>query len=186
MYRNENVKKYLDDLAAKLPAPGGGSAAAMSGALGCALISMVCNFTLGKEKYRNVQAELEHVIDQSERLREELLELVDLDVEAYNSKDLNRCLDVPTRIAECCVEAMHLCPALAKKGNPNLASDVWCAALLLESGFLSAFVNVRINLKFLKDKQKKKKIRDNFKPLKKGVTEARKRVEKDVCKIIGR
>ena len=186
MYREKTLKQYLDDLAAKLPAPGGGSASAMNGALGAALISMVCNFTLGKEKYRSVQAELEHIINQSEQLREELLELVDLDVEAYNSKDIDRCLNVPKRICECCLEAMHLCPVLAKKGNPNLASDVWCAAILLESGFSSAYVNVLINLDSMEDKSKKDKIISNFKPLLKDIAEERKRVEKDVRKIIGR
>jgi len=186
MYKNKSIKKYLDDLAAKLPAPGGGSAAALAGALGAALMSMVCNFTLGKEKYKDVQADLERIIAQTEQLREELLELVDLDVEAYNSKDINRCLDVPKRVCECCLEAMHLCSALAKKGNPNLASDVLCAAILLESGFSSAYVNVLINLKFLKDKQRKDKILTNFKPLLKEISKKRKRVEKDVRKIIGR
>jgi len=186
MYRDQNLKKYLDDLAAKLPAPGGGSAAALTGALGCALISMVCNFTIGKEKYKDVQADIGKILAQSEQLREELLELVDLDVEAYNSKDINRCLDVPERICECCIEAIHLCHILAEKGNPNLASDVWCAAILLESGFSSAYVNVLINLKLLKDKPKKDKIITNFKPLLREISKARKRVEKDVRKIIGR
>ncbi|MCM8780190.1 MAG: cyclodeaminase/cyclohydrolase family protein, partial [Candidatus Omnitrophica bacterium] len=107
-------------------------------------------------------------------------------VEAYNRKDINRCLDVPKRICECCLEAMHLCPTLTKKGNPNLASDVWCAAILLEAGFFSAYVNVLVNLKAMKDKFKKNKMLTDFKPLLKDMVEERKRVEKDARKIIGR
>ncbi|MCM8762946.1 MAG: cyclodeaminase/cyclohydrolase family protein [Candidatus Omnitrophica bacterium] len=186
MYSNSFLKKYLDDLAAKLPAPGGGSAAALVGALGCALVSMVCNFTLGKEKYKDVQEDIKEIFQQSEQLREELLELIDLDVEAYKSKDINRCLDIPKRICECCLEAIHLCPGLAKKGNSNLVSDVWCAVILLEAGFFSAYVNVLINLKFLKDKEKKDKIFSNFKPLLKEVSRIKKQVAKDARKIIGR
>ncbi|MDD5045064.1 MAG: cyclodeaminase/cyclohydrolase family protein [Candidatus Omnitrophica bacterium] len=186
MYKNKSLKKYTDDLAARLPAPGGGSAAALSGALGCALISMVCNFTIGKEKYKIFQADIKKILKISEKLRKNLLTLVDLDVAAYKSKNINKSLAVPLRVAEDCLKAMRLCPALVKKSNRYLITDVSCAVVLLEAGWSSAYANVLINLKYLKDRKKRDRILTIFNPAKKEVNSIRKRVEKDVCKIIGR
>jgi formiminotetrahydrofolate cyclodeaminase len=152
MYRNKSLKKYLDDLAARLPAPGGGSAAALAAGLGVALIGMVINFTLGKPKYARYQAELSRMLSKSERIRKRFMELVDLDVVAFKSKDINRALGVPLEISRLCFQTIRLCPALVKKGNVNLISDVAVAAILLEAGFASALFNVRINLKYLKNK----------------------------------
>jgi formiminotetrahydrofolate cyclodeaminase len=152
MYRNKSLKKYLDDLAAKMPAPGGGSGAALVAGLGSALIGMVINFTLGKPKYVKYQRELTKMLSVSERTRKRFLELVDLDVAAFKSKDINRALNVPLEISRLCFEAMKLCPPLVKKGNRNLISDVAVAAILLESGFSSALFNVSINLKYLDNK----------------------------------
>ena len=87
-YKDESLKKYLDDLAARLPAPGGGSAAAFNAAIGAALISMVVNFTLGKPRYAEYENELKKMLEKSERLREEFLNLADLDVTAYKSKNI--------------------------------------------------------------------------------------------------
>jgi formiminotetrahydrofolate cyclodeaminase len=63
MYKNSSLKRYLDDLAAKLPAPGGGSAAALTASLGASLISMVVNFTLGKPRYAQYEKELKETLE---------------------------------------------------------------------------------------------------------------------------
>jgi len=151
MYAQGSLKKYLDDLAAKLPAPGGGSAAALNASLGAALLSMVLNFTIGKQKYAQYEEELTSILQKSEKLRVEALRLVDLDVEAYRSKDVRRALDVPLGLCRLSHEAIGLCPVLITKGNVNLISDVAVAAILLESAFSSAYFNVIINLKMLQD-----------------------------------
>ena len=83
MYREETLQKYLDDAAAKLPAPGGGSVSALAGALGAAMASMVGNFTVGKDAYKEVEEEVKGLLSQSEKLRRELTALVDADVAAY-------------------------------------------------------------------------------------------------------
>ena len=153
MYYNKSLKKYLDDLSARLPAPGGGSAAALDAALGAALISMVVNFTLGKSKYAKYENELKVILEKSERLRRKFLHLVDLDVAAYKSKNLRNALDVPFMICRFCFEGIKLCPPLIKKGNLNLISDVVVAAILLESAFASAYYNVAVNFKSLGDKK---------------------------------
>ena len=119
MYRDSSLKLYLDDLAAKLPAPGGGSAAALTAALGQALVSMVINFTLGKVKYAQFEKDLTIELEKSEKLRREFLDLVDRDVEAYNSKDPRKALDIPVMVARLCFEGIKAIPDLIKKVNSS-------------------------------------------------------------------
>jgi formiminotetrahydrofolate cyclodeaminase len=183
-YRLKSLKEYLDDLAAKLSAPGGGSAAALSAAMGVSLISMVVNFTLGKPKYAKYEDELKKILSKSERLREEFLNLVDLDVTAYQSKNLRDALNVPLMVCRLCFEGIKLCPALIKKGNVNLISDVAVAAVLLESAFVSAYFNVLINLKMLADKQLTKAINKELMQKEKLIKRIRLQTEAKVGKII--
>lgn len=184
MYKNETLKKYLDDLAAKLPAPGGGSAAALNAALGVSLISMVVNFTLGKLKYAAYEKELKGIIEKSEGLRKEFLDLVDLDVAAYKSKNLRDALNVPFMLARLCFEAIKLCPPLIVKGNRNLISDLAVAAVMLESAFVSAYFNVAINLKLLQDKKLTADIKKELNQKAKRVWKIRMITEDKVGKII--
>ena len=183
-YKEETLKKYLDDLAARLPAPGGGSAAALTAAMGAALISMVVNFTLGKPKYAEYENELKEILAKSEKLREEFLNLVDLDVAAYQSKDMRNALDVPFMVCRLCLEGIKLCPQLIKKGNVNLISDVAVAAVLLESAFASAYFNVEINLKSLNDKKLTRSIRKELAQKGKAILKTRAKTEDSIGKII--
>jgi formiminotetrahydrofolate cyclodeaminase len=184
MYKDTALKQYLDDLAAKLPAPGGGSAAALSAALGASLISMVVNFTLGKPKYTQYEKELQEILEKSEKLRAEFLNLVDLDVTAYQSKNIRDALNVPFMVARLCFEAADLCPPLVKKGNVNLISDVAVAAVLLEGAFASALFNVEINLKMLNDPKVAKEIRKELKNKEKAIKKIRISTEEKVGEII--
>ena len=151
-YKNQSLAKYLNDLSAKLPAPGGGSAAALNAAMAAGLISMVINFTLGKPKYAQYQDELKLILEKSEKLRHEFLNLVDLDVAAYSSKNMRDALNVPLMVARLSCEGAKLVLPLVKKGNVNLISDVAVASILFESAFASAKFNVDINLKSIADK----------------------------------
>ncbi|MCX5712284.1 MAG: cyclodeaminase/cyclohydrolase family protein, partial [Candidatus Omnitrophica bacterium] len=112
MYADSSLKIYLDDLAAKKSAPGGGSAAALNAALGAALISMVANFTIGKSKYAKYEKEVKDILEKSEKLRTEFLGLVDLDVRAYESKDPRKAMEIPFMLCRLCFEAVKLCPPL--------------------------------------------------------------------------
>ena len=183
-YKNNTLAKYLDDLAAKLPAPGGGSAAALNGALGASLISMVVNFTLGKPKYAKYENDLKVALEKSERLRKELLDLVDLDVVAYKSNNLRDALGIPFMVARLCFEGIKLCPGLIVKGNKNLISDVAVAAVFLESAFAAAYFNVEINLKSLGDKNLARKIRKELTGKEKMIKKIRLQTEEKVGKII--
>lgn len=165
-YKSKSLKEYLDDLAAKKPAPGGGSAAALTGALSCALLTMVCNFTLGKDKYKDIEPNIENILKQTESLRRRFLELVDLDVEAYykvynsrkgNSKiyqrNLIKATTVPLEMCKLSVCAFKFYPFLAKRANKYLVSDCIVAKELLKSCFKSAETNVIINLLQIEDRK---------------------------------
>jgi formiminotetrahydrofolate cyclodeaminase len=170
------TKTFLDELASSAPAPGGGSVAALSGALGAGLISMVCNLTLGKPKYAAVQDDISAILKKSEDLRKKLTDLLEEDVAAYTvlsqtmkmprdtdeqktvrTKAMDTALktatEVPMRVAEACVAVMALCPSAAEKGNTNAVSDVGVGILMAEAGLRSAALNVLINLGFIKDER---------------------------------
>jgi len=184
MYKDESLKKYLDDLSAKLAAPGGGSAAALNAAMAASLIGMVVNFTLGKPKYARYEKELRGVLEKSEKLRTGFLDLVDRDVLAYRSKNIRDALDVPFMVCRLCFEGAKLCPALIKKGNINLISDVAVAAVFLESAFAAAYYNVEINLKSLGDKNLAKAVRKELSHKYSLIKKIRMETEAGVGKII--
>ena len=161
-------------LASSAPAPGGGSVAALSGATGAALVSMVCNLTLGKKRYADVQADIQALLEQSEALRHELTDLLQADVEAFTGvsqaykmprstpeekaarsaaiqEALKGATMPPIKVAEACVKVMALCTPVAEKGNRQAVSDAGVAALMAEAGLRSAALNVLINLNAIKD-----------------------------------
>jgi formiminotetrahydrofolate cyclodeaminase len=168
------VSQFLTELASSAPAPGGGSVAALSGALGAALVSMVCNLTVGKKKYADVEKDIKALLENSERLRHKLADLLQADVQAYTAvsqamkmpratdeekvarakvmqQALKKATDVPLQIAEACVEVIALCQPAAEKGNKNAVSDAGVAILLAEAGLRSAALNILINLGWIED-----------------------------------
>jgi len=185
-YKDESIKKYLGDLAARLPAPGGGSAAALTAGLGASLISMVVNFSIGKPKYVKSDKELKSILEKSEKLRGEFLRLMDLDAVAYQSKKIRDALNVPFMVCRLCFEGMKLCAPLVTHGNVNLISDVAIAAILLESGFASAYLNVEVNLQLLGDKKLTQAINKELAQKEKSVRKTRQETEESVGKIIRR
>ncbi len=167
MYINRPLKDYLDDLAAKKAAPGGGSAAALTAATGTSLISMVANFTIGKSGYKDSEDKVADIMLSAGKHDSELRNLIDADVEAYNklsdaikkrASDEARmdelyksALEAPFLVCEITSKCMKLCRDLAECGNKNLITDTAIAALLFEAAFFSAKFNVYINLKYIKD-----------------------------------
>src|SRR5690349_18250558 len=83
MYIDETLQSYLDDLASAQPTPGGGSTAALTGAMGAALASMVCRITIGKESYAGVQQEMKGLLGKTEYLRNRFQQLLQEDIEVY-------------------------------------------------------------------------------------------------------
>lgn len=183
-YKNESLEKYLHDLAAKMPAPGGGSAAALTSAMAAALLCMVINFTIGKPRFAKHENALKTILERAEKLRMEFLRLVDLDVIAYKSKDLRSALDIPFMTARLSFEGIKLCHPLLKKSNLNLITDVGVAAVLFEAGFASARFNVEINLKILGDEKLSEEISRELDKKQKWIKKIRSETEDKVGKII--
>ena len=175
MAGNETIQGFLDGLASSAPTPGGGGAAAIHGAMGAALLSMVCNLTIGKKKYVEVEAELREVLAKSEALRAELTGMIADDVEAFDAvmgayglpKDtdeqkatraekiqsaLKTATDVPLACCRVCREVIDLAAIAADKGNLNVISDAGVAVLSAYAGLRSAALNVYVNAKGIDDR----------------------------------
>ncbi len=167
---------FLDVLASSEPAPGGGAVAALSGALACSMISMVCNLTIGKKKYANVQNEVEEILHKSEELRHNFKELVEQDAEAFNdvmgamkmSKNtdegkvlreealqhaLQKATFVPLRTMEHAGEAIKLAHRIAQIGNKNVISDAGVAGIMAESAMSAGWMNVVVNINSVEDQE---------------------------------
>jgi methenyltetrahydrofolate cyclohydrolase len=174
MLASRTVQGFLTELASSSPAPGGGSASALAGALGCALTAMVCQLTLGKKKYEAVQGEMQELFTSATNIQQELVALMEKDTEAFNTvmqsfsmpKDTDEqkerrskaiqsatteATQVPLRVMELCDDALSLTSVVAEKGNVNSISDAGVGALLLQAGCQGAALNVLINLATLKD-----------------------------------
>lgn len=172
------VREFLSALASDAPAPGGGSAAALAGALAAALTAMVANLTRGKEKFAGVEAKMSALADQAAELRDGLAQLVEEDTAAFNRvmaalrqpKDtpeakaareaaiqaaLAAAAEVPLRTAEAAVSVLGLAQEAATYGNPAAASDAGVAALLARAAVEGAALNVDINLASLKDPERR-------------------------------
>jgi glutamate formiminotransferase/formiminotetrahydrofolate cyclodeaminase len=184
MYKNGSLKKYLDDLAAKSCVPGGGSAAALNAALAAALVSMVANFTLGKPRYSRFEPEIRKILSGSEKLRREFLDLVDLDVKVYKSRNMRDALAVPFMTARLCFEGMKLCVPLVTKGNLNLVSDVGVAVVMFEASFSAACFSVDINLKSIGDKALARSVRNELDRKSAALKKLRSQTEVNIGKII--
>ncbi len=174
MYVDMPMRHFLDKLSSKSPEPGGGSAAALVGSEAAALVGMVCYLTLGKEKYADVQAEIEGIKDESERLRADLMRLLQEDTEAFAAagaayklpKDtdeqkafrdvkiqegLKAATETPFSIGLRSLEVARLCVAAGEKGNKGAVSDAGVAAVFADAAVQAAAMNVRINLVSIKD-----------------------------------
>ncbi len=174
MYIDQPLRFFMDKLASKSPEPGGGSVAALTGALGAALVSMVSNLTLGKEKYLSVQPQIEVLLKESEKLREEMQGLIQKDTEAYGAlsavykmpkstdgekaaraakmqEALKKACQVPFEIGLKSLEVAKLAERAADIGNVAAVSDAGVAVLLAQACAQSAALNVKINVNSIKD-----------------------------------
>lgn len=174
MYCSEPLQVYLDDASSNKPAPGGGSVSACVGALGAALVGMVCNLTRGREKFADVEAEIVALVEASEAARDRLEQLLQEDTTAYNGvivaykmpketadeqaarsqaiqDGLIIAADVPLEICRVAVEVCRLSKVAAGIGNPQAVTDAGIGAVLGEAAVVGAALNVRINLGSIKD-----------------------------------
>lgn len=162
---------FILDLASSAPVPGGGGAAALTGAIGTALCSMVGNLTSGRKKYAAYEDDIRLVLTKAQSLQEQLLTLVEKDAACF--EPLSRAYSIPkddparaqtletatiaaceapAEIMECCCKAIELLEEMLEKGSVMLVSDVGCGALCCAAALESAGLNVFINTKTLLDR----------------------------------
>ncbi len=174
MLQDLKVSAFLDELASSSPAPGGGSVAALAGAMAAALVSMVCNLTVGNDKYKDAEAIMRQTVVQAEQLRTQLTALMEQDTNAYSAviasyrlpKDtdeqktvrsaaiqaaLKQAVEVPLAIAEAAAPLHALAQTAQQHGNPNAASDAYVAQILADTAIKAALANADINLPSIKD-----------------------------------
>ncbi len=174
--KDKSVEIFLAELASRQATPGGGSAAAVMGAQGAALVSMVCNLTIGKPKYAEVDAEMRALLAEADALRETLVGMIKADVDVFDKLMacyalpkagddekafrtaqiqlvLREATDVPLACAKACARAVALSRVAAEKGSLAVISDAGVAVMAAYSGLKSAALNVRINAASLKDRE---------------------------------
>jgi formiminotetrahydrofolate cyclodeaminase len=175
MITEDSIEKFLDDLAGSAPTPGGGSAAAVMGAMGAALVAMVCNVTLGKKGYEAVEAEMSAVRDEADIVRRRLTASVAEDVAAFDSlmaayklpkatdddkirraaaiqAALRRATETPLDCARAATQVIKLARRASEQGYAAVISDGGVGVLAGYTALRSAALNVYINAPSLKDR----------------------------------
>ena len=169
------TQRFLDELASGNATPGGGSAAAVMGAMGAALVSMVANLTIGKKGYEAVEPQMRQLLAESEALRAKLAAMVAEDVAAFDSlmagyklpkatdaekaarsaaiqQGLKAATEAPLACARACAEGVRLAARAVEHGNLNVISDVGVGVLASWAALRSAALNVHINAPQIKDR----------------------------------
>ncbi len=177
------VSQFVDVLASDAPAPGGGSAAALDGALGIALTNMVAELTIGKTKYQEFEPLAIEIKAKATALKNDFIIAIDKDTEAFNNisavfgmpKDTDQqkaerkaamqaalkiCTESPYQIMELCLSALQLTKEAIGKTNTSASSDLGVAALNLKAAVQGAWLNVLINIGGINDQEFVKKYQD--------------------------
>lgn len=171
---NLTLEQFLQELSSGTPTPGGGSTAALVGALGCALVEMTNNLTVGKEAYQDVEQEMQEGLDLAGQLRTNCACLIDDDIQAFKQlmasyrlpketerekltreeqiqSTLLKAAETPLEIARRSLEILKLALVSAEKGNKNVISDAVSGALLAYAALQIGVLNVKANVDLLKD-----------------------------------
>ncbi len=205
---SKKIGSFVDIVSSDSPAPGGGSVAALAGALGSALAAMDVNLTVGKKGYEGFYEELSALGLKAQKLKKALLELVDEDTAAFNAvmdamrlpksteaekrtRDVaietanKEAASVPLKTSRFCLEAMRLCLEAARIGNSNSATDAATGCFMAWAGLSGAILNVRINIKTLSDEQFACAARKECDYLETEAAQLRMELEKSILDILG-
>ncbi len=170
------VRDFADLVASDAPAPGGGSAASLYGAIGAALTAMVAVLTQGRKKYAEYAEHASEVEQQARVLQAKLIDVMDRDTDAFNvvsaafgmpkatdeekaarsaaiQEGLKGCTKTPMEMMELCDETVTLASSLLGRFNDTSASDLGVALLSLKAGIQGAWLNVLINIGSIKDRE---------------------------------
>lgn len=173
--KNKSINEFAEAVASNSPVPGGGSIAALCGALSAALAEMVANLTTGKKKYIEAEPEMNEIKNKAMALRSKLLDDIERDSYAYNKvmeaykmpkendeqvqlrskaieESAKTAAAVPLQVGQTSFEILPLAEGVVARGNSNAVTDGLVAAMLARTAVLSALLNVRINLETISDK----------------------------------
>ena len=169
--QNSSLTEFAEMLAAKKPVPGGGGASALIGALGAALAGMVGNYTVGKQKYADVEADVQDILAEASELQTKLLGLIDADAAAFEplsrayamsaddpqrAEIMEACLRdaaaVPMEILRLSCRAIELHELLEQKGSRLMQSDVGTGVIFGWAALYGAAINVKVNTKSMTDR----------------------------------
>ena len=176
MIVDRSIREFLDELASSAPTPGGGSAGALVGAVGAALIAMVGNLTAGKKGYEAVEGSMRDLVAEADRLRAELVRLADEDVRVFGlvmagyrmtrGDDAERAArraaiqsalvdatEAPLALARTCSEVIKLAAVAAEEGNTNVVSDAGVGVVAAHAALRAAALNVYINAGSIEDRE---------------------------------
>lgn len=179
------LTSFVELLSSKEPAPGGGGAAALTAAQGCALAAMVCNLTIGKKKYQEYETDLQRILREAKQLQERLLEMIEEDKvnflplsKAYGIKAeteeekqekakvmeeaLKVACKVPIEIVEKSWQGIRLHEELLNKGSKLAISDVGVGVEFLRAALISGKMNVRINTGMMVDEHYRKEVEERI------------------------
>jgi formiminotetrahydrofolate cyclodeaminase len=147
MLQELTIEEFLEELAARKPTPGGGSVAALSGALSAGLVSMAAEFSRNKD-----------ISEEAQTLMNTLMHLVDRDAEAFASRDLKKATQVPMQTARHSYAVLKLAGALLKTCSPKVITDIGVAAKMAEAAVKGAMLNVEVNLASIGDQDYRQRI----------------------------
>ncbi|CEQ19126.1 cyclodeaminase/cyclohydrolase family protein [Paraclostridium sordellii] len=184
----KTCEDFVDVLASKSAVPGGGGAAALTGAIGIALGSMVCNLTIGKKKYAEHEESVKSILEKARSLEKDLIDMIDEDAECFlplskayglpSSTDeekkiksetmenaLKKACEVPIKIVKVCYESIKLHEDLVDKGSRLAISDIGVGVQCLRAAILSGQLNVLININSIKDEKYVNEVRNEINSL---------------------
>ena len=175
MIVDRTIREFLDELASSAPTPGGGSAGALVGAIGAALLAMVGNLTVGKKGHEAVEDSMRRLAADADRLRGELARLADEDVRVFGEvmaayrmprgggertvrqaaiqTALRDATKTPLDLARVCAEVIELAGAAAEEGNRNVVSDAGVGVAAAHAALRAAALNVYVNAGSIDDRE---------------------------------
>lgn len=176
MLADLTIKEFLAETASNAPVPGGGSISALNGAIAMALTEMVANLTVGRKKYADVEEQMKTIAEETAHIREQLIQDIDRDSEAYDlvfaafklpketekekaersrmiQETTQQAAMVPMEVAEKVGTVMETILEVARRGNRNAVTDACVAMMAARTCVLGALLNVRINLTSIQDEE---------------------------------
>jgi glutamate formiminotransferase/formiminotetrahydrofolate cyclodeaminase len=196
-FLENSLKNYIEILSSKTPAPGGGSATALCASLSSSLLNMVLNYTIGKKQYSDFEEELKKIKEKNEEILKECINFIEEDSKIYYKIDkamkerlspeeyLKLSINLHFKICQYMSKIVDFCDILTEKGNINLISDTGISNILAFSSFISAKMNILINLKYIGDENLKKEIKGKIEEMEKVIKEKSEFVNRKVIEKMG-